>query len=170
MSFTNYTFRDPIIFQAPAEQVDKYPLYPLGQTAIVDDSTYGMAELIYLQCGARSEETGACLIYGGGYQADLTYYQVSSGSGAGGSIAVALADRTANQYGWCLKRGVMPVLAEDIDSSGVAIYSSSTRGEVTSIALDGQLIYKARSYSAVGTPTGSYALGFFDDCFVLESI
>ena len=59
-------FRDPLVYRAPATQVDEQALYPAGTIAEAYDSTYGELQLIYLRAGsAQAEAVGSCVTYGG---------------------------------------------------------------------------------------------------------
>lgn len=163
MSFTNYQCLDQFIPRVPFEVVGTEALYNLERRVNVVDSTYGVAELVYLECNSATVLAGQAGTYRGAGSFNLSF------SDQPGSLVIALSDITAGSYGWFLKRGVIPVTATDFDGSGNSVYvDASSAGLLSSDDSVGPLVYKARAYTTSGTPSTGYTEIFLDDCFVIE--
>lgn len=159
-------FRDPITYRAPATQVDSSALYPIGTTAQAYDSDYGEQELIYLKVGTGvTEAQGSFVGYWGDYE---TILGVANGIYAG--VAVALAAATAGQYAWHVKRGNVPtkVLASFADNANC--YLTSTAGSLDDAVVAGDYVYKAKSISAIGTPSAGLAVIYLNDSFTTDGL
>lgn len=162
-----YKFRDPFAFRAPAEQVDVDPLYALGTIAQAVGS-YGPVDLIYLRAGsAVAEAVGSVLTHGGDYVCALF------AANAIGSIAVSVsvkASTTPGLYGWYVKRGNVPTLVLASFADNANCYSSGTPGSIDDTVVAGDYVYKAKSITAIDTPSTGLAVIFFDDSSVNDGL
>lgn len=158
-----YNFRDPLTFRAPAAQVDDSALYAIGTTAKATHPTYGEVELIYLKAG-DTEAVGSVCTYSGDYITALAV------AGAVNPIAVSLAIKAANQYGWYVIRGNVPVLGAALLADNAALYLTATPGTVDDAVVSGDTIFKARTISAIGTPSAGLAVAHVDYSFTAGQI
>lgn len=152
-------FRDQITYQGPATQVDTTARYELGTIAHAEDTTYGPLELIYLKAGSGvTEALGSVVGFGGDYE---TVLAVASGIYAG--VAVALGAVAAGEYAWHVKRGNVPTKVASGYADNAKVYLTATAGTVDDAVVAGDLVAKAASISATGTPSAGLAVIFFND-------
>lgn len=159
-------FRDQNTYQGPATQVDTSALYPLGTVAHAEDTTYGPLELIYLKAGSGvTEALGSVVGFGGDYE---TVLGVANGIYSG--VAVALGAVAAGEYAWHVKRGNVPakVLASFADNANC--YLTATAGSLDDAVVAGDYVYKAKSITAIDTPTTGLAVIFFNDSFTTDGL
>ena len=161
-------FRDPIAYRAPATQVDTDPLYPVGTVAEAYDSTYGELTLIYLQANsAVAEALGNGVTYGGDYVGTL------GAPNAIGSIAISLAAKdaaTPGLYGWYVIKGNVPTTVAALFADNANLYFTATAGVFDDAVVAGDYIYKAKSISAVGTPSAGLAVVFVNGSFSTDGL
>lgn len=154
-------FRDPITYRAPATQVDAVgeALYPIGTIAQAVDSTYGALDLIYLEVGSGvTEAVGSVVGYGGDY---ATVLAVAGGIYPG--VAVSLSIATAGQFAWHVKRGNVPTKVASGYADNAKVYLTATPGTIDDAVVAGDLVARAASITATGTPSAGLAVIYFND-------
>ena len=160
---TTYNFREPLIYRNPAEQVDDSALYVIGSTAKALHPTYGEVELIYLKAGAK-EAVGSVVNYGGDYTTALAV------AGAVDPIGASISIKSANQYGWYVIRGNVPVKGASGLTDNAALYLTSTPGTVDDAVVVGDTIFKAKTITALDTPSTGLAVAHLDYSFTAGEI
>lgn len=159
-------FREQNTFLGEATQVDASPLYKLGTIAEAKSDTYGPLELIYLKVGTGvTEAVGSFVGYGGDYETVL-----GVGNGIYSGVAVAIAAATAGQYAWHVKRGNVPTLVASGFADNANVYLTSTAGTVDDAVVAGDYVYKAKSISAIGTPSAGLAVIYLNDSFTTDGL
>jgi len=158
-------FRNPIVFRAPAVQVDAVdsPLYAVGTIAEAVDSVYGNLELIYLKAGSGvTEAVGSFCGFGGDYETVL-----GVANGVYSSVAVSLAAKTAGQFGWYVKSGNVPTLVLASFADNANCYLTSTAGSLDDAVVAGDYVYKAKSISAI---SAGLAVIYLDNAFTTDGL
>lgn len=158
-------FRDPLVYRAPATQVDAVgeELYPLGTIADAYDSTLGELQLIYLKAGSGvTEAVGSFCGFGGDYETVL-----GVANGIYSSVAASLAVKTAGQFGWYIKCGNAPVLVAASFADNANVYLTATPGTVDDAVVAGDYVYKAKSISAI---SGGLATIYLDNSFTTDGL
>jgi hypothetical protein len=159
-------FKDQNVYQGPAAQVDSTALYELGTIAKAESATYGPLELIYLKAGSGvTEALGSVVGFGGDYE---TVLAVANGVYSG--VAVALGAVEAGEYAWHVIRGNVPtkVLASFADNANC--YLTATAGSLDDAVVAGDYVYKAKSITAIDTPSTGLAVVFFNDSFTTDGL
>ena len=159
-------FRDQTTYRGPVDQVDSTALYTLGTVAQGLDTTYGPVELIYLKAGSGvTEALGSVVGFHGDYETALG---VANGIYTG--VAVALAAVTAGQFAWHVKRGNVATKVAASFADNANVYLTATPGTVDDAVVAGDFIYKAKSISAIGTPSAGLAVIYFNDSFTTDAL
>lgn len=159
-------FRDQNTYLGPATQVDTSALYELGTIAHGEDDTYGPVELIYLKAGSGvTKALGSVVGFGGDYE---TVLAVANGIYSG--VAVALGAVAAGEYAWHVKRGNVPTKVAASFADNANVYLTSTAGTVDDAVVAGDYVYKAKSISAIGTPSAGLAVIYLNDSFTTDGL
>lgn len=159
-------FKDQIAYQGPVDQVDSTALYELGTVAHGLDTTYGPVELIYLEAGTGVTEAQGSVV---GYNADYTTV-LAVANGIYSGIAVALGAVTAGKFAWHVKRGKVAAKVAASYAANAAVYLTATAGTVDDAVVAGDYVYKARSLTAIGTPSAGLAIILFNDSFTTDGL
>jgi len=116
-----------------------------------DSTNYGVGEFIYLK-GAASTVVGSIVTYTAD---DFTTSLAVANDRA--PIAIAMSANVANQYGWYQISGkaVGKVLTAFADNA--TCYLTSTAGSIDDAVVAGDLIYRMKGASAIGTPSAGLA-------------
>jgi hypothetical protein len=116
-----------------------------------DSTNYGTGEFIYLK-GVASTVVGSIVSYAAD---DFTTSLAVANDRA--PIAIAMSANVAHQYGWYQISGkaVGKVLTAFADNA--ICYLTSTAGSIDDIAVAGDLIYRMKGASAIGTPAAGLA-------------
>lgn len=127
------------------------PLWKLGDIMRAVDPTYGVGEFIYLK-GVASTVLGSWVTY----NAD-DYTTALAVAGATGPVAIAMSANVAGQYGWyqIAGKGIGKALTGYVDDA--AVYLTSTAGSIDDAVVAGDLVFRAKGASAVGTPSTGLA-------------
>lgn len=158
-----YAFRDPLTYRGPVAQVDSDALYAIGTTAKATHPTYGEVELIYLKAG-DTEAVGSVCTYSGDYTTALAV------AGAVNPIAVSLAVKAADDYGWYVIRGNVPVKGATGLADNAALYLTAVDGTVDDAPVVGDTIFKAKTITALDTPSTGLAVAHVDYSFTAGEI
>lgn len=124
--------------------------HALGEIIRATDFTYGAGEFIYL-VGAASTAKGDLVCYNS--KTGATVRAVHGGATSTGSVAIAMSDNIASQYGWYQVEGSGPVSAATV-AANVPLYLTSTAGQVDDAAVTGDLIDGLTSRAAT---SGNFA-------------
>jgi len=116
-----------------------------------DTTNYGAGEFIYLK-GVASTAVGSIVTYSAD---DFTTSLAVANDRA--PIAIAMSANVANQYGWYQISGkaVGKVLTGFADNA--ICYLTATAGSIDDAAVAGDLIYRMKGGSAIGTPSAGLA-------------
>jgi len=152
---SNFISIEADIINQKIDETSTTQKHPLGKIirAIDKDFTtnYGSGEFIYLK-GVASTDVGSII----SYQAD-NYSTSLAIANDRSPIAIAMSTCVANNYGWYQITGkaVAKVLAGFADNA--ICYLTSTAGSISSTPVPGDLIYKMKGASAIGTPSAGLA-------------
>lgn len=129
----------------------KHPLGKIIRATDKDSTAYGAGEFIYLK-GVASTAVGSIVLY----QADDFATSLATANDRG-PIAIAMSACVADNYGWYQITGkaVAKVLTGFADNA--ICYLTSTAGSVDDAAVAGDLIYRMKGASAIGTPSAGLA-------------
>lgn len=130
---------------------DTVQKHQLGLIAMVDSSTYGAGEAIYLK-GVASTVVGSWVTYN---PDDWTTTLLAAN--AIGPVAVALSACVANEYGWYLIQGKAAAKVSALFADNGNLYATATAGEADDAVVAGDLIKNAKGASAIGTPSAGLA-------------
>lgn len=159
-------FRDQNTYLGPADQVDSSALYELGTIAHGEDSNYGPVELIYLKAGSGvTEALGSCVGFGGDYE---TVLAVANGIYSG--IAHALGAVTAGQYAWHVLNGNRVIKGAASLADNANLYLTSTAGTLDDAVVAGDYVYKAKTITAIDTPSTGLAVAYFNNSFTTDGL
>jgi hypothetical protein len=132
----------------PIAQLESAAKHNVGQRVTAHDYAYGEIEAVYLP-GVASVAAGDVVVFD-----EASGATVRAVSGKRGPLAVALADVVAGQYGWFAVLGSVPVnIGSNLPSVGPA-YLSTTAGEITGLAAEGEKIDGA---TVVAVPSAGFA-------------
>jgi hypothetical protein len=123
----------------------------LGLIVKAKDPTYGVGEFIYLK-GVASTAVGSWVTY------DAADYSTTLlAANASGPVAVAMSASVAGEYGWYQISGeaVGKALASYADDA--LVYATATAGSIDDAAVSGDRVKRAKSTSALGTPSSGFA-------------
>lgn len=116
-----------------------------------DTTAYGTGEFIYLK-GVASTAVGSWVLYNpDDYSTSLL------AANDIGSVAIAMSDCVANNYGWYQIKGkaVGKALTGFLDNANV--YATATAGSIDDAVVAGDRVKNAKGASAVGTPSTGLA-------------
>lgn len=131
--------------------VDTSPKFALGQRVQGVDSTYGVAEFIYL-AGVASNTANSWVTF---TQDNMT--AVLLAANAIGPVAVSMAAAVAGNYGWfqIYGKAIGKALAGYLDNG--LVYATATAGSIDDAVVAGDRVKNALGASAVGTPSAGLA-------------
>jgi hypothetical protein len=141
-----------------------FPLGKIIQAYDKDTTAYGAGEFIYLK-GVASTVVGSWVHY----NAD-DYSTSLLAANDIGSVAIAMSDCVASNYGWYQIKGkaVGKALTGFLDNANV--YSTATAGSVDDAVVAGDRVKNAKGASAVGTPSSGLAEFEIDRPFVDDAL
>lgn len=140
-----YSIRNGLIGNQPIADTSTDKLHPLGTIVTADDPTYGVGEFIYL-LGVAGTVAGAWVTY----NAD-DYTTALTVADALGPVAVAMSANVASGYGWYQISGKALAFSKSGIDDNAAVFLTSTSGKVASASVTGDLMFLAKSASAVTT-------------------
>jgi hypothetical protein len=149
---------------ADTSTTQNFPLGKIIQGNDKDTTAYGAGEFIYLK-GVASTAVGSWVLYNpDDYSTSLL------AANDIGSVAIAMSDCVASNYGWYQIKGkaVGKALTGFLDNGNV--YSTATAGSVDDTAVPGDRVKNAKGASAVGTPSSGLAEFEIDRPFVDDAL
>jgi hypothetical protein len=132
-------------------QVDTTPQFPLGLIVQARDPDLGVGEFIYLK-GVASTAVGSVVLY------DQDAYTTSLlAANDIGPVAFAMAATIANTYGWYQITGKCVAKVATSYADDALVYATATAGTVDDAVTAGDRVKRARSCSAIDTPSTGLA-------------
>jgi hypothetical protein len=128
-----------------------HPLGKIIRASDKDTTNYGSGEFIYLK-GVASTVVGSWVLYN---PDDFSTSLLAANDI--GSVAVAMSDCVASNFGWYQIKGkaVGKALTGFVDNANV--YATSTAGSIDDAIVAGDRVKNAKGASAVGTPSTGLA-------------
>lgn len=125
--------------------------HPLGARVKAVDPTYGEGEFIYLE-GVANTAIGSFVTI---LEEDFSTALLAAN--AIGQVGIAMSANVADQYGWYQISGHAVGLAATGYADNALVYATATAGTVDDAVVAGDRVKKARSCSALDSPSTGFA-------------
>ena len=151
---SDYQAKEAFIVEQAFDANSTTQKHPLGLIVRAEDTAstdYGMGEFIYLK-GLDSTAIGEWVTY-----SSDDWSTTLLATSAIGPIAVSMSACVTGEFGWYQISGKAVGLALASFGDGVTPYSTSTAGSIDDPVTTGDRVQRAKSASAVGTPSSGLA-------------
>lgn len=140
----------------PIAETSDTQWHPYGTQALAQDSSYGVAQFLYL-AGCALTEPGDVVRYN--LKTGATVRVVHGGATSTGPLAVAMSANVAGQNGWYAVFGAVPVNAATV-AADAPLYLTSTAGQLDDAVVSGDKISGIISLAATSAGFATCQLAY----------
>lgn len=151
-----YKLQGSTLALRPIAETSTTQHHPVGTMAVAQDSTYGVAQFLYL-AGVASTAAGDVVAYDS--KTGATVRAVSGGATSTGPMAVAMSDNVDGQFGWYAVFGSVPVAAATV-AADAPLYLTSTAGTLDDTVVAGDKLSGIISRAATSAGFATCQLSF----------